>query len=82
MRKKKDMDMVIARATKRVTFQKVRQAEPHCVKKGSISGETDLALSAEETKQTGTNLDQSNVTSKRRKSIRALPMLRGNGSGP
>lgn len=82
MRKNKDMDMVIARATKAVKFQKVRQAERHCVTKGSISGETGLALSAEETKQTVTNLDQSNVTSKHRKSKRALPRLRGNGSGP
>ncbi|CAB1315246.1 unnamed protein product [Coregonus sp. 'balchen'] len=62
MRKNKDMDMVIARATKGVKFQKVRQAERHCVTKGSIS-ETDLALNAEETKQTVTNLDQSNVMS-------------------
>ncbi|CAB1343878.1 unnamed protein product [Coregonus sp. 'balchen'] len=62
MRKKKEIDMLIARESKGGNLLEVRQVEPHWVKLESIPDKIDLALCADETKQiVVTNLDQSNV---------------------
>ncbi|XP_055771349.1 uncharacterized protein LOC129847625 [Salvelinus fontinalis] len=62
MRKRKEMDMLLARVSKGGDLLEVRQVEPHWVKLESISDKIDLALCADETKQNVTNLDHSNVT--------------------
>ncbi|XP_052354732.1 uncharacterized protein LOC118369876 [Oncorhynchus keta] len=62
MRKKREMDMLIARVSKGGNLLEVRQVEPHWVKLESISDKIDLVLCADETKQNVTNLEHSNVT--------------------
>ncbi|XP_029608139.1 uncharacterized protein LOC115193552 [Salmo trutta] len=61
MRKKREMDTLIARVSKGGNLLEVRQVEPHWVKLESISDKIDLALCADETKLIVTNLDQSYV---------------------